>query len=183
MATEQVTVTKTDQIDSFTSTVRNYINGQTVWYSGSYPSPSTGFPTSWMGGGKNPGGPTTGNLSSSAINASILAEALQSWCRQYTRVRKFRFRRTGNLQPYDSTQITHMNNSYLQSNQYADINNTDNQYNILPGQTVDASNFNAYVVRLRDKWIGYKNSTVTYTYNYCHSNCHSSCHSSTRWRR
>ena len=134
-------VTKTSQITEFTNNFRNLVRDATVWYSGSS-NPGVGFPTGILGGGKDPGGAGTGNLTSAAIDAAILAEAFQSWGRTYTRVRRLRFQRTGNLSPTDQTQVTHLNNSYLQPGEYADINNTAAQNAITSGSLVTASNFN-----------------------------------------
>jgi len=175
-------VTKSSQINEFTNRVRNLIRNSTVWYIGSG-NPGVGFPTSYLGGGKDPGGPGTSSLSSAAIDASILANAFQSWGRQYTRVRRFRFVRTGNLAPTDQTQITHMSNSFLQSGEYADINNTANQNAITQGSLITATNFNNFVGSLYNKWNSDKNNTYTYVYNYCHSSCHNSCHGAGRGRR
>jgi hypothetical protein len=73
MATEGNDITKADQINSFTVDVRNKIRDATGWYSGQgdYIAGKTdiGFPTSWLGGGKDPSGPGTGNLPA-AIDAS-----------------------------------------------------------------------------------------------------------------
>lgn len=175
-------VTKSSQITEFTNNVRNLIRNATVWYTGSS-NPGVGFPTSYLGGGKDPGGPATSELSSPAIDAAVLANAFHAWSRQYTRVRRFRFRRTGNLSPYDNTEITHMNDSFRQPAEYTDIDNTASQNSVGSGQLIDASNFNDFVSAIYTKWQAHKNNTHTYTFYYCHSSCHSSCHGSGRGRR
>lgn len=184
MANSKDIVTKTDQTNLFTTNVTNLVHNASVWYSGSpsLPSNMVGFPTSYLAP-RNPGGPIPAELSDAAINATVLASALQSWCLNYTRIRRFRFQRTGNLAPYDSTQLTSMTTSFIQSGAATDINNTASQSGIAKGQIVSAASFNNFISQLYSKWDAYKNNTVTYTYNYCHSSCHSACHSSTRIRR
>lgn len=190
MAISQNPVTKADQVDYFTTNVTNLINNATIWFNGAAQittdcsSDTTGFPFTYLGGGKNPGGPTVSELSQAAVTASTLVNSFQAWARQYTRVRNFRFIRTGNLGPtVDRTRVTHMTNSFLQADQYTSINNTSVENNVVQGANITAANFNAFVNALYTKWNSQKNTTASYTYDYCHSNCHSSCHSSTRWRR
>lgn len=196
MATSQTPVTKEDQTNYFTTNVRNLISNATMWHTDETGAgglverdlgttrASWGSFTSFIGGGKDPGGPDVSVLTESAITASVLVNSFQAWARQYTRVRNFRFIRTGNLEPtVDRTRVTHMTNSYLQSEEYTDINNTSIQNNIVQGANITAANFNAFVNALYTKWNSQKNNTTSYSFDYCHSNCHSSCHSSTRWRR
>lgn len=193
MTTIQTPVTKESQIDYFTTNVRNLINNATIWFTGSAQittdckGNTVGFPFGNLGGGKNPGGPTISELTEAAVTSSVLVNSFQAWARQYTRVRNFRFRRTGNLlgsnTVVDVTRVTHMSNSFLQTGAYTDINNTATQNGIFQGANIRSANFNSFVNQLYSKWNTYKNNTITTTFDYCHSNCHSSCHSSTRWRR
>lgn len=211
MTTIQTNVTKQSQINYFTTNLRNLIANATLWHIGAENAQIlvdcknnlTGFPTEALGGGQDPGGPTLVDLSEAAVTASIIVNSFQAWARQYTRVRNFRFRRTGNIiganTVVDVTRVTHFANSFtariasyntttvsfntLQTDAYTDINNTAVENGIFQGANIRSTNFNAFVNQLYNKWNVYKNNTITLTYDYCHSNCHSSCHSSTRWRR
>lgn len=190
MANSKNVITKTDQVDLFSNNVRTLINNATVWYTGSpnLPGIMVGFPTSYLTA-KDPSGPTTADLSSAAISATVLAQALQGWCLNYTRVRKFRFRRwsgmngKAGLADYDNTQITALNNTFIQTAAATDINSAATSSNVVAGQLVTAANFNNFVAQLYNKWDAYKNNTETYTFVYCHNSCHSNCHSSNRIRR
>lgn len=182
MATAQSNnISKSEQITDYTNNVRSLITNATVWYTGGIST--VGFPYSYLGGGQNPGGPSAGNLNEPLIDASTLAAAFTSWSKLYTRVRRLRFHRTGNLAPYDSTQVTHMTDSFRQSGYYGQIDGYVSSNGITAGSVVTASNFNSFVSNLYSSWNNSKNNTIYYNYYYCHSNCHSSCHSSTRWRR
>lgn len=186
MATAQSNnISKSEQITDQQTSLRNLITNATVWYVGSTPPGAIASFNSYLGGGKNPGGPSTANLTDSLVDASTLTEAFRVWSELYTRVRKFRFHRTGNLSPYDQTQITHMANGYTQSGYYTAISNakTLGTADVQAGNLVTAAGFNQYLTNLYNSWNQSKDNTITYTYYYCHSNCHSSCHSSTRWRR
>ena len=175
-------IDKADIISAFTTQVRNKIATHPVWYSGSS-HPGWGFPTGWLGA-KDPSGPSTGNLTNSA-EASNVVGFMADWCYEYTKVRKLRFQRTGNVSPYDSTQVAHLdgNSSARMINFHTDATNYAPSYEVRSGGVIDASDFNAYVDRLYTRWIDYKNVVYTYSVNYCHNSCHQSCHNSFRFRR
>ena len=196
MATSETLINKAGQIADFTAGVRNLINTATLWHTGATGAgqlieadlgttrASWGLLESYLGGGKDPSGPTEASLTDASVSASVLVNSFQTWARQYTRVRNFRFIRTGNIYgTRDVTRITHLNNTFVQADVYPSIDSTAAENNIVQGANITAANFNAFITSLYNKWNTQKNNTHTYSVDYCHSNCHSSCHSSTRWRR
>lgn len=173
---------------------------------------TTGFPFHRLSSTKDPGGPSVSSLGGEEITAADIANVFHAWADQYTRVRNLRFDRNGNIAPVDLTRLAHMNDLYRQSttapntliyyvnsppgspaskvqqdrtNNYTSTNvfATAGENNVEIGETITASNFNAFVNNLYNKWNVQKNNTVYYLYYWCHSNCHQSCHQSFRLRR
>lgn len=185
MANEKDLVSKSNQISDQNANIRQLIENATVWYQGS--SLPSGFPSGNLGGPKDPGGPSTGNLPD-VVDASILAEAFQSFSRKYTRVRKVRYRKifqtsSGSQVQINQTEIAHLNDAYRQSSFYTDINSTAVNEGVEDRKQIDDTTFNNFVSSLYSKWLTHKEQKVNFDFVYCHSSCHSSCHSAGRGRR
>lgn len=183
MAGQGNTITKTEQINYFTTNFRNVVRDQTIWFSGSS-NPGTGFFDVYtFGGGKDPGGPSTGNLADN-VGAATLRNLFHLWARDYTAHRRHRFVRSGNTPgATDQTQIQHFPDGNRFTGGDSTINNTGFVYDIEHTFAISAANFNNFVNNLRSQWDSYKLNTLTTSVNYCHSSCHSSCHSAGRGRR
>lgn len=187
MASHGSKITKAEQISYFTSNFRNVVQSQTVWYEGSG-NPGTGFydvyGTGVVKNTPDPGGPSTGNLSSEIVDSSILRDLFHLHARNYTSHRRHNFIRTGNTPgATNQTQIQAFELTYDQDAFFGTINATGGNYSITHGSAITASNFNGFVNNLRSQWDSYKLNTLTTNVNYCHSSCHSSCHSAGRGRR
>jgi len=190
-------VNKTEQINNFTAEVRAEVKNRTVW-STSFSPAELGFPLSYLDSW-DPDGPTTAELTSPVVVASILAGSLQNWIKTYSKHRKFRFRRirqrsgsnypTGDLLEYDSTNITSLvpgslvptpdtgAETGLQTGEDANIDAIASAQQIEAGEDIKSTTYNNFISALYSKWDEIKDNNVQYTYTYCHDSCHSSCHS------
>lgn len=187
MATPKATITKVEQITYFTTNLRNVINSQTLWYTGSpsLPSPITGF-TDVYATAPLISGPTIADLTDAKIKATTLTALFQFWAKKYTAVRKHNFIRTGNTP--GETNVTRIQSfaegpNTLQPANYAAIDATAAEAGVVTDEIISAAQFNDFVTRLYNKWNIYKENTLVTSVNYCHSSCHSSCHSAGRNRR
>ena len=75
---------------------------------------------------------------------------------------------------YDNTQVTNLNMTYTLSD--AEVTGLIGNPN--SGDTISASNLDAFVAALSSIINGKRTNTVTIEEFYCHSNCHGSCHGS-----
>jgi hypothetical protein len=178
-------IDKADIVSAFTSEVRNKVEYETYWYTGigGYTG-YTGFPSSWLGP-RNPSGPSDGSFGPDIVASSIVT-VLHNWCDEYSKVRKLRWKRTGNTySAVDQTVVANMdnNNSAVQYGLGSDAISQAPNYDVSSGEVIQASDFNSYVDYLFTRWQVYRNNVYNYTSYYCHNSCHQSCHNSFRFRR
>ncbi len=124
----------------------------------------------------------TGDLSGSTIVGDDMRSLLVSKAREWSRIRKVRYRLTGNVSPAGSTydRFGHITSPTPGTS----VPGTGNAiYDIFDaGEDIDESDVDNLISTLK---IIVNNDTLTLQHNpinYCHSQCHSSCHSS-RGRR
>jgi len=200
MAVENTLIKKPGQISDFVNEVHQRIKDQIVWYNGSSESTMTtlGFPLGYLNPGTNdPGKPDVSELTDTIIVANTLASSFQSWMKTYTKARKLRYirirDRSGDwynhpVTEVDKTEVTHLVDATLspepdsgpdtglQPSEYAELDATASEEEIVQGKNITDETFNNFIDALYSKWESDRDNIVTYTYTYCHDNCHSSCH-------
>jgi hypothetical protein len=159
-------------------TFDNYNTG-IVWHSGNQP-----FQTDITGGdasGYSVSGYAT-DISDTNITASTLTTNFRAYARLLSRIRIVRLLKYYQIQgdvrartDYDNSQITNLNAEYDAVAYSVSLDGTN-----IPssGNTVSASDLDAFVASLSTAINTNRSSQVTIEEFYCHSNCHGSCHGS-----
>lgn len=181
--TVDVKITKQEIIDEFNARVSALIEAQIVWSDAS--NPGVGFPTGNTEANAVVTKPVAASLADAPpIGINEIATLFQSFAKVYTKVHLVRFSRTGNLAPFDQTQITHLTDAFQLPAFFADIDNTQTQQSFNPDILIRVSSLASYCDALYNKWnTQHKNAQEFFSFYYCHSSCHSSCHSAGRGRR
>lgn len=145
---------RADVATDFNSDVRNVIDGKYVWTSSNHPARFT--QNVW--GGALPT-MSANNISGGTMTASTLISNVVNFARDYTRVRKVRYRQTHVLNgvtytDIDQTQIGLLNTNYCQTISGVTLG-------ISRGQVIRQPNFSD----LMSRWNSLCNNTVTFTVN------------------
>lgn len=145
---------RADVATDFNSDVRNVIDGKYVWTSSNHPAKLT--QNVW--GGALPT-MSANNISGGTMTASTLISNIVNFARDYTRVRKVRYRQTHVLNgvtytDVDQTQIGRLNTNYCQTISGVTLG-------ISRGAVIKQPNFSD----LMSRWNSLCNNTVTFTVN------------------
>ena len=145
---------RADVATDFNSDVRNVIDGKYVWTSSNHPAKLT--QNVW--GGALPT-MSANNISGGTMTASTLISNVVNFARDYTRVRKVRYRQTHVLNgvtytDIDQTQIGRLNTNYCQTISGVTLG-------ISRGAVIKQPNFSD----LMSRWNSLCNNTVTFTVN------------------
>ena len=178
-------ISKQNIVDRFAEYVRDTSNAGIVW--GSNALPFSGFtPTNVFGGttsGKNLD-ITGSSITGDTVNAQTIFDVLVGETRNYSKIRKMRAilfvtgggGNTGSRSTpgiiFDSTQVAHMSDGYLQTI-------TANKEDVLVNNSVTSAGLERFYTNLRTAYNTARNTSAgTFQTNVCHSSCHSSCHNS-----
>lgn len=177
MTTAGDNVTKANIVASMAALSSTYNSG-IVWASNNNP-----FQTDITGGTTSGYSQTLENdISDENITASTLTTNFRAYAKLLSRIRIVRLLKYYQIQgdtrarvDYDNSQITNLTSAYD-----ADAFSVSLQGTNIPssGNTVSASELDAFVASLSTAINTNRSSQVTIEEFYCHSNCHGSCHGS-----
>jgi hypothetical protein len=153
-------VDKQSFVDRFNGHVRNWLQAQIVWHDGNIPAD---FPSGVLGSAHLPPATATdadnfySDDNDTIATARTMVELFRSFSLQYSRVRKVRFRKRGNVSNnilYDETQVSALNPSY------ATIPAPSPGDSIIVDGGITAHNWNVWMEQLRSNLEANMNLTL-----------------------
>lgn len=192
MATLDNPITPQNIVDRFADFVRDTANAGIVWGTDAEPFEEfdeTLFGGSTSGRGLGINAATLSLQTGEIIIADIIHDQLVNETNEFTRIKKINAKlnvtggggNTGTRPTagvvIDQTEVAHMKSTYVSAIPVIPEGSRPNA-----GETIDASDLEAFFDRLKLEYNSKRNDTTVIQVDVCHASCHSSCHGS-RGRR